>query len=261
MAANKRCITSFILSIIVSFLSLSAYSEEKDIIIGADQWCPFFCQAGEKYDGFSIELLQEALRIKGLKSTYTTAPFDRVTRQVETGHWQIHGATDAVFTPSILIGKEPVAYSKWVFVVRKGTDWVYKGVESLKGKRFGAISGYVYSDDLMNYYRQPANKDMIVNLASESPQQQVLRMLIFKRFDFIVEDESVVRYWTKKLGLFDQIEFVGVDSEVAFFPGYRKNDEKAAILAQQVDSGIRQAKKNSALMKQLIKKYDIAIWK
>lgn len=247
--------------LLISFVTTSAIAGDKPLTIGADQWCPFFCEKGQQYDGFSVELLQSALQLKGLDSKYITAPFNRVTRQVETGVWEIHGATDNIFTPNILIGKEPVAYSKWVFVVKKDQNWNYRGIKSLQNKRFGSISGYVYSQELTDYYTKIENKDLVFNISSQKPQSLSLKMLIAGRFDFIVEDESVVRYWANKLKLSDKIKFVGIDSEVAFYPGYKKNDSDALQLARKVDEAIRELKRNKKFMKEIIKKYNIAKWK
>lgn len=84
-------------------------------------------------------------------------------------------------------------------------------------------------------------------------------MLVSERVDFLVEDESVIRYWGHKLNIRDSIEFSGVDSETEFYPGY-KNDPVSAILASKIQA-IRTVKSNKPFMKQLLKKYDIANWK
>jgi len=86
-------------------------------------------------------------------------------------------------------------------------------------------------------------------------------MLMSDRVDFIVEDQSVLNYWTKHLGISDEIEISGVDSEVAFYPAYRNNDKEAAILAAKIDRGIEAVRNNKPFMNQLIKKYKIAVWK
>ncbi len=243
------------------FLGILATARAEKIIIAADQWCPYFCQSGKNFDGFSVDLLHEALKRNGLEMEYLNASFARITIQVEKGKWQIHGGTDASFTPSLLIGKEAVAFSKWVFVSKKGRNWTYEGVASLKGKVFGGISGYVYSNELMEYYDRPENKDRLLLLAGDAAQKQALMMLMSDRVDFIIEDESVVRYWAHKLRMSDKIEISGVDSEVAIYPGYRKGDAEAAALAKKVDRAIQSVKRNSAFMSQLVKKYEIYSWK
>jgi len=259
MAGMKSAIESFLASLIFYTFALPVFAEERVLTIGADQWCPFFCQAGVGYDGYSIELLQEALLITGHKSKYVTGPFDDITNQVENGKYDIHGATDKNFTPTLLIGKEPVAFSRWMFVVKKGSDWKYEGVDSLKGKRFGSIAGYVYSDTLTNYYAKPENKELIFTLSSEKPQQEILHMLMSSKFDFIVEDANVINYWAKKEGVRDQIEFVGLDAKASFYPAYRNNDKKSAELAKEIDSAIREVKKNPDFMRRLRSKYDMAL--
>ena len=237
-----------------------AFSNPPKAIIGADQWCPFFCEANQGFDGFSAELLKEALKSSGIKSHYITAPFARVTMQVENGNWQIHGATDSNFTPNLLIGKEAVAYSKWVFVVRSDDNWQYQGIQSLSGKRFGAINGYAYAKELQEYYKKKENEIRLTLLSSATPQKQALKMLISKRVDFLVEDENVIYYWAKKLKLENQIRVAGTSSEISFFPAYRNNDAEATKLANLVDQELGVLKKNKKFINDLIRKYKIVVW-
>ncbi|MGK5093188.1 transporter substrate-binding domain-containing protein [Deltaproteobacteria bacterium TL4] len=228
--------------------------------MGADLWCPYACEGGKNFNGFSVEVTQEALRLKGWKTEYINASFDRVTLQVETGHWQIAIATDSVFTPSLLITKEPVAYTKWVFVVRKDENWKFEGVASLRKKILGGVKGYVYSPAVMDYLEQHKNSDRIFLIASVTPQKQGLSMLVENRIDVYLEDEIVIRYWAKQLKILDKIEVVGIDSEIPLYNGLKTHDENAAQLAELIDSGIRELK-NTETLKRLLTKYDISIWK
>lgn len=232
------------------------------VIAAADKWCPYTCAAGEDYDGFSIELLREALKLSKIELSYLNAPFTRVTFEVERGEWQIHAATDKDFTPNLLIGKEAVSKSKWVFVSTKKSGWTYRGIESLKGKRFAKINGYVYSDGLTEFYNKPENKNLIVPVASDSPQSQIFKMMKLGRVDVMVEDESIIHYWAKKLDMEDKIVLSGVDSKQDFYPGYTNSKENAQAkdLMALVDKNLKVVKNNKKFMNDLFKKYGIEKW-
>jgi len=239
----------------------TAVAEKRKLIIGADQWCPHTCKSGSNFEGFSVDLLREALRRSGFDSEYFNASFSRVTSQVLSNRWHIHGATDKIFTPDLLLGKEVVARATWVFVTRKGSNWIYQGPASLEGKSFGSVAGYAYSDALTKYYQLPKNKRFMLQVAGDSAQLQTLRMLVSGRVDFIVDDQSVIQYWAQKLGFRDKIEFVGIDSITAYYPGFKKDLADSEELAQKIDIALRAVKQDRTYMDGLLKKYEIKDWR
>lgn len=239
-------------------ISLNAYSSETNnrvIKIAGDQWCPYVCEKS-KEKGFSVELVEQALRLKGFTSTYENGNFPRIIRNIEKGTWDVVTGTDESFSPELLISKVPVAYTRWVFVKRKDLNWKYDGPKSLEGLVLGVVAGYVYSPELMKYIDKNKNTDKVVTLFSSSPQEAALKLLRRNRIQVFIGEESVIDYWANEIGADEEFTIAGVDFEAPLYCGLNKADQKVSDL---IDEGIIEFNKTKAF-KNLLEKYQIKKW-
>lgn len=238
------------------FLSAcTAQAKDRVIKIAGDQWCPYVCEKSEK-NGFSVELVEQALKLKGFKSTYENGNFPRIIRNIEKGIWDVVTGTDESFSPELLISKVPVAYTRWVFVTRKELDWKYEGPKSLEGLVLGVVAGYVYSPQLMEYINKNINTDHVVSLFSSSPQEANLRLLRRNRIQVFIGEERVIDYWAKQIGADEEFRIAGVDFEAPLYCGLNKKDQAISDL---IDEGIIEFNKTKEF-KKLIEKYQIKKW-
>lgn len=245
----------------LSYLSIflfSLNSLSKDIIIAGDQWCPYVCSPKDEIGrGFSVELVEMALKEMSHRSTYVNSGFPRLIRNIEEDVWHVVTGTDKRFSPKLYISKEPVAYTKWSFVTLKGRKWKYTGVESLRNIRLGTVAGYVYSDRVMEHIEKNLETGLVTPIYSFNPQKLNLQKLSYGRIDTFLGEEAVIKYWAKKIGIHKNIKFVGVDFEAPLFCGLNRFNSK---LSSEIDEGIRRLKKTKKIQK-LLKKYGITNWK
>ncbi len=235
---------------------MNALAQKESVIIAGDQWCPYVCDKKGDF-GFSVELVQAALKEIGKESIYVNAGFIRLIKNIEENKWHVVTGTDESFSPNLLISKEPVAYTRWVFVTLKESNWKYKGVESLKSIRLGTVAGYVYSPEVNKYISENEKSSKVSPIYFHNPQKANLQKLLAKRIDVFLVEEAVYRYWAKTIGHGDAFRIAGLDFEGPLYCGLNKN---AVKLRDSIDSGIRTLKKNGKIPK-LLKKYDIRVWK
>lgn len=240
---------------LISFSAYAAETESRVIKIAGDQWCPYVCEKSNE-NGFSVELVEQALKLKGFESTYENGNFPRIIRNIEKGTWDVVTGTDKSFSPELLISKVPVAYTRWVFVKRKDLNWKYDGPESLEGLVLGVVAGYVYSPELMKYIEKNKDTDNVVSLFSSSPQESALRLLRRDRIQVFIGEESVIDYWAKKIGADEEFAIAGLDFEAPLYCGLNKKDQKVSDL---IDEGIIEFNQTKAF-KKLLEKYQIKKW-
>jgi polar amino acid transport system substrate-binding protein len=183
-------------------LSLPAWGAATTLVAAADSWPPF---ADEKNSegGLSLEIIRAAYKTQNIDVVMKFVPWARAEAGVKQGTYDI--LIDVWHTAARtaeLHFSTPYAVSTIRFIKRKGDPFAYDGIESLSGKRLGAVRGYGYGEALANpigFVREDAN-DFVSNV----------RKLASKRVDLTLEDEIVARFILGKEepNLLEQIEFV-----------------------------------------------------
>lgn len=180
---------------------LCASGAERVLLAAADPWPPF---ADEKNSegGLSLEIIRAAYKTQNIDVHMKFVPWARAEAGVKQGSYDIlinvwHTEARAVE----LYFSAPYAFSTIKFIKRKGDPFEFGGIESLEGKRLGAVRGYGYGEQLVNptrFIREDAN-DFVTNV----------RKLASRRIDLTLEDEIVARFILAKEEprLLEQIEF------------------------------------------------------
>ncbi len=249
-----------ILTLCILLFAFPVWSQEEAVIVGSDTWCPYACSLKDnQVEGFSVELVQEALKLKGMKSIYKVAGFLRVVSNVERGDWDIIVATGPTSAPKLLLSKEFVVHMQFVFVVKKGDTCRYKGIESLKQTILGTVAGYAYGDEISAYVEKYRKTSLVDQMFGETPQKQNIQKLLAGRIKVAIFDEAVVKYWAKQLDVLDKLQIVGDVYGASLSCGFT-NNEKGRNLAKAVDEGIRKLR-GTETMKRLLNKYNTVTWK
>lgn len=228
-----------------------AQTHDEDYIIGSDTWCPYTCEAGKDFNGYSVDLITAALVLSQSNSSYVNAPFSRVVANIESGYWHILPATDMSITPNLLITSEPVAETSYVFVTRADSDWQYDSNTGLNDIRLGIVLGYGYGPQTTKYIE--TNPEQIVALSTKFPQRSLLLMLMANRVDAILEDKRVVEYWARQLGVQNELRIAGKERLLNLMVGI-KHQPGAEALIEKIDQGLR-ILKNHPKLEELNTKY------
>jgi len=232
------------ITLLVSLSIAPLAHNNEDYIIGSDTWCPYTCEAGKDFNGYSVDLIAAALALSQSNSSYVNAPFSRVVANIESGYWHILPATDMSITPNLLITSEPVAETSYVFVTRTDSDWQYDSNTGLKDIRLGIVLGYGYGPQTTKYIE--TNPEQIVALSTKFPQRSLLLMLMAHRVDAILEDKRVVEYWAGQLGVQDELRIAGKERLLNLMVGI-KHQPGAEALIEKIDQGLRILKSHPKL--------------
>lgn len=245
-----------------AFLLLNAsvgFSADK-IVIAADRWCPFNCEADSPLPGFMIEVATEVFAEKGIEIEYIEMNWSRAIQEAKKGHINAVVGAFKGDVPGFVLPEQELAILGNTFFVHKDSNWQYQGVESLQGHQLAAISGYDYGDELRDYI-QNNSADSVTMLGSEQPLHRGIQMLSLKRIDMLVEAEPVFWYTANLLNKADQFKVAGSAKEfeksyIAFSPVLDDSQEYAQILSD----GIARLRKSGELQ-QILSKYGMADWR
>ncbi len=260
-------VTSMFFSLLITFcFSLNAIGSEvnslpvKNIVIAADEWCPYNCIPGSDKPGYMVEIAREAFDLESSTKynvSYKKLPWTRAIKMAQEG--KVAGIIGAIKSEAkglyVPIEEQGRMYAK--FFSAKGGDWQYRNISSLdeKGVILGAISGYDYDEEIASYIVGHPSKVYLSHGDTALPE--LIRLLSRSRIKVLIEDQAVFWYNVSKLG-FKSGDFrvAGTTSEpqklfIAF-----GNKKHAEILSD----GVKKLRKSGRLQ-EILKKYNLVDWK
>jgi len=255
MSQIYRCLLSAALLLHASV----GFSADR-IVIAADRWCPFNCEASAPLPGFMIEVASEVFAEKGIEVQYIEMNWSRAIQEAKKGHINAVVGAFKGDVPGFVLPEQELAILGNTFFVHKDTNWQYQGVESLQGHQLAAISGYDYGDELRDYI-QNNTSDSVTMLGSDQPLHRGIQMLSLKRIEILVEAEPVFWYTANLLNKTDQFKVAGSAKEfeksyIAFSPALDDSQAYAQILSDGIDR-LRQ----NGRLKEILAKYGMTDWR
>lgn len=173
------------------------------LVLAGDYWCPYNCHPDDDNPGYLVELLQRALYIYRIDVEYRIMPWSDALRLAELGE------IDGVFGISSVNGRKlvttrlPLEYSSTHAFTRNETEWVYDGVNSLRGRKVGIIMDYIV-DEKINHYigiNYPINTSGFLMQEGENAVIESIADLIDGDTDVYLEDKRVVNRYVNENGL------------------------------------------------------------
>ncbi len=214
-----------------------ASPDQKVITIGADPWCPHNCTAGERQEGYMIDITREVFEASGYEVEYRNVSWARALQMAREG---LLDAVVGAFTtdaPDFVFPDEPQGRSHIAMYTRSDSQWLYQGLESLTDRTLLAINGYSYSTELDDYIRSLADEPTRVWVISgPSPLNRAIYLLAQHRADVYPEDVYVMTWALKdhtgtppprNAGLLEK-----TDTYVAFSPEKERSGQLAALLSE-----------------------------
>lgn len=247
------------LSILWSFCAVAAVAQ--DIVLAADQWCPFNCKPGSENPGILIEIAQRAFKnskynVPGINFVYKDMPWARAIEEARKG--QVDGIVGASKddAPDFIFPETSIILTENKFYTLTESPLTSLDIKSLEGVTLGAIRDYAYVDELNLYIKNNLKNPKKIQLSSgEDPLGINIRKLLAKRLDVLVEDVSVMNYTLHTLNMKNKFKVLNSNLKsdklyIAFSPQGIRSKE----LADLVNAEMKRLE-HSAELKELLSKY------
>jgi polar amino acid transport system substrate-binding protein len=251
---------SLFITIYMVFLVPFAFADE--IVLAADEWCPYNCAIGDKNPGFMLEIAKHAFEPHGHTVKYVIAPWARAILGTRKGDYTGIIAAGKEETPDFIFPGVSTGGAAHTFYVNQGIQWKYEGFESLKKIKLGVILDYSYGN-LYNDYILP-NKDQATQaiqiVSGANALSSNIGKLLNKRIDVLIEEKSVFLHHLMVHKIPNNFQEAGVayqeDLYIAFSPKNEQSKKYAALL----ESGINDLRKTKQL-EVILSKYGLKDWK
>ena len=260
---SKKKFYGVICFVLIIFMVNNASGDQ--IILVADEWCPYNCNPQSKDKGYMVDLATQILGESGHTVKYMAINWSRSIIKSREGEYNgIIGASKAE-APDFIFPNEHLGIANNHFWVKKGDPWRFKGIKSLKNRWLGVIQHYDYGKELGDYIKKNEGKFAVQIRAGDDALDILIRKLAHGRINTLNEDKNVFMYKIKMLKQTNMFEDAGHDLTpveanyiyVAFSPFFLKKSTKYAKI---LNEGLIKYRKNGKLQK-ILSTYGLTDWK
>lgn len=182
-----RSLAWALIALPLAWLAVTPAQAGEAIKVAALSGWPPYSDEGLPGDGFSNDLVAEAMTRAGYTVQVTVMPWNRALNLAETGEY------DAL--PSIWYSKErdallkfsdPYAVNRIVFIYKAGHPFEFHSLDDLKGKTVGIQIGASYGKDFetSTLFKREGTPEPLLNI----------KKVAAGRIDLTLDDELVTRY-------------------------------------------------------------------
>ena len=253
----------FFLSVFINILASIVCSNDlyaRTLVLAADVWCPYNCEATSKDRGFMVDIVAEALTSKGYKIDYrnmswTTAMDDALAGRIDGVIGA--GASEA---KDLVTTKEPLGINKTCFYAKSDSRLVFKGLENLPQMSLGVIAGYLYGSGIDKYIDEnKINFKKVQLVTGDKPLLQNVKKVQAGRVDALVENEMVMNFSFLKFNI-EGLKSIGCDKETPIYVAFSPKATDSKVIAETIDKKMVEFRRSGALTK-ILRRYGAKDWK
>lgn len=239
---------------------VSGVAANQQLIVAADAWCPYNCEATSHDRGFMIDAASEILGKYGYEVVYRNQAWTNAMRDVRLGQVDAVVGAGASETKDLVPAFEPLGINKTCFFTSSKKNFHYTGVTSLNTVKLGVIAGYLYSDLIDRYieeHRIHYNRVQLVT--GDKPLLQNIKKLQAGRIDALAENEMVMNFSMRKFNI-TGLRNAGCEKETALYIAFSPKRADAKKLAEIMNGGMPEIRRNGRF-RTILKHYGVADWK
>jgi polar amino acid transport system substrate-binding protein len=289
MFTRKFIITAIVILTTISPFKALAYNalqpKKPVIFIVGSEHCPYNCynipnktgvnsnvELVDRHDpinskiyenqGYVVDIVRAIFSKLGHEVKYRVMSRERAILYVKNGAADILITEEKQSQDGYIIAKQAIGLTNKSFYTSVNSGWRYSGISSLERVTLGIIDGEEYSE-LDDYIEK--NKNSKIRIQSTSGDDGIninMRKLAKQRISAIFENQYVVDYHRKTMGLADEVIPAGEIKESAdnkLYLAFSANKENTKQYVKQFDAGIVELRKTGELA-EILNKYGVEDW-
>ena len=171
---SLQLIAALILFSLMLF-TLPKVASSDEILIVADEWCPYNCALDSDSPGYIVEIVKYAFEKQGHNISYKVVPWARAIEGCRDGTYNaiIGAGKDEV--PDFIFHDDEIGLASHSFFVKKESGWNFTSLDSLNNVTLGVIGDYSYGT-LFDEYIKP-NENHPTRLSTVSGEDALGRSI------------------------------------------------------------------------------------
>jgi polar amino acid transport system substrate-binding protein len=232
----------------------------KPVALVADDWCPQHCEFDRKHKGYIVDIVGQALAEEGLAFTIVYRPWTRALRMTELGTYDGLLTPTAEGYPQFQFHHEAVGFQQYCFYVNADSAWSYSAPKDLLGQRVAYLreSGFGKLETYMAAHQSAIKVEEFASGRDFIPR--IFKFLAAGRADTIIMTTDVYQAGVRSGATARTFKSAGCLNNEKLMVGLsRANPERARLIGEKLDSGIRKLRQSGRL-KSILAEYGIALW-
>jgi polar amino acid transport system substrate-binding protein len=245
-------------AVLLGYFMVSLFAVAQPVIrIRADAWMPYNGDPKADKPGYVVEIARAVFGAEGIQVDYQTMPWNDALKAARAG--EIEAVIGANKTEADgLIAKTSIGAPRMGLFCRKGFQWGYDSISSLRKARLGVIDGYSYWDSLDAYIANPRG-GKVTKFSGDAPLADALAKLDGGELDLVAETIPVfvwsVKYGGRKMG--DYWLAYTHEAEPIYL-AFAKNEQGAKCSAI-FDAALKKMRQSGEL-KRILENYGLTDW-
>lgn len=198
----------------------------KAVVGVTKDYLPFDYYENNIYKGISGEIIKEISKRTGIKFITSYGDFDSLYEKLTKGEIDVLNMAKTDERLKYAWYPRPYSLERDVIVGRKDSRDV-RDIFGLEGKRVAVIKGFWHYEYLKKNLTN-------VNIIETNNIQESLTMVHKGKADYLIENPTVVRYYTEELQLYDLVEKGNTSADSCLYYGITKGKPELASIIDKV---------------------------
>lgn len=196
-------------------------------VIGVTKdYLPFDYYEKGQFKGIDASILKEISRMTGIKLKYDYSTFDDLASKLNSGAIDVLNIAKTSEREKYITYTSPLSTERDIIVGRKSEKDV-KDIYGLEGKSVAVVKGFWHYDLLRKNLSN-------VNIIETNSIQASMRLVHEGVADFLIENPSVVRYYTEEFEYFDLVQRGSTSTDSYLYFGISKAKPELASIMNKV---------------------------
>lgn len=198
----------------------------KAVVGVTKDYLPFDYYENNIYKGISGEIIEEISRKTGIKFINAYGDFDNLYEKLKKGAVDVLNMAKTDDRLRYALYPRPYSLERDIIVGRKDSKDV-RDIFGLEGKRVAVIKGFWHYEYLEKNLTN-------VNIIETNNIEESLEMVHKGKADYLIENPTVVRYYTEELQLYDLVEKGITSTDSYLYYGIAKDKPELASIIDKV---------------------------
>lgn len=256
MSTIRKLFTLCLLTTV--FCATFVVKAESKVRLAVTQRCPYICAENADNQGVLIDIVKSIFDKKDLQVEIQYYPMKRALRMLDNN--SIDGVIGILQrnAPKLVYPEKSIGQVQYLMYTSAKSDWLYTGLNSLKGQILGVEAGKSYGIVDSYIQRHAKDKRIIYQNYGENSTTNLLKLLGNGYIDILLEDKNILDYHTKNVTNVT-LEEGGTIPPDRLYIGFSPNNKQAQEYAALVSSGITDIRSTGKLAK-ILATYGLSDW-
>lgn len=257
MSTIKKLFTTCLLTTVFS-LVFGVRAETK-IKLAVTERCPYICAENAANQGVLVDIVKSIFDKHKRQIEIQYFPMNRALRMLDNNN--IDGVIGILQRNALglIYPNESIGQVQYLMYASEKNDWLYTGLNSLKGNILGIEVGKSYGIFDSYIQRHANDKRIIYQHYGERSTANLLKLLENGYIDILLEDKNIFDFHTKNVNSRVLAEG-GMLPPDQLYIGFSPNNKHAQKYADLVSSGIAEMRETGELAN-ILADYGLSDWK